>query len=432
MLKNSSMYYHRASHPLTNIISIHTITVSLLMVTAVFGYVVSYEKLYAFHLVLATYWVLIFTANIPIKKQAIKALVAPLLFLVFMCLSLLWAPNIKNGLFFIFYFLCGYTIVFSLVNFANDMHRLNLIFNTLAFFFALNIFVGLLETTGYFRLPVSPYYGLEHTRPSGFNSNINNFGFVFIVIFPFLVLHPSRFVRVIGTLIALWFTFKLESKGFFLGLFLYVCLYFIFQIKKKTTWLWMLLGVLSGLFFVLLLVVNSIEINLTNRSFTAFEQVGRAVDLVKTGDIVAQDSTSIRAAMYITGVQELVNTYGLGLGVAGISSKLASESNFFGDDKDIFSFHNFFLEMLVDLGIIPFIFIMFFYIKLALSNIQASKKVKNKKLSYFNKASGLSLLTIIPASISPSSIIYVFTFWLVIGFSITAYLVARNHIKYAS
>lgn len=428
------MITHTKPYPVTynNKFSLNKLVVVLMMITAVFGYVISYGKLYAFHLVIAVYWGLVFTAVISIRKQTVKAMRVPIVFLVFMFISLLWAPNIKNGLTFIFYFLCGYTIIFALVNYVTDVVKLDLIFKILAIFFMSNFFVGLLETTGYFRLPVSPYYGLPLTQPSGFNSNLNNFGFVFLAVFPFFFLYPKRSIKIFGIVLALWFNLKLESKGFFLGLVAFFGFYFFSQIKKKSTWRWVSIGLICSGSLVLLLTFSSTEINFNNRAFTAFSQVERATNLVKSGDIAVKDSTGVRAAMYLLGVQELIKTNGMGVGAAGIGSKLASGTDFFDEDKEIFSFHNFFLEMLVDMGVIPFFVVMFAYIKLALSNIQAANSVRNTKLVFFGRASGLAMLTIIPASISPSSIIYVFTFWLVIGFAIATHLVIKHQIKYAN
>jgi len=382
--------------------------------------------------VLAVYWMLVVVAFISIRKQAVKAMTVPILFFVFLCISLLWTPNIKNGFYFVFYFFCGYTIIFAMVNYVTDMGKLNLIFKTLAIMFSLNFFIGLLETTGYFRLPASPYYGLDHARPSGFNSNLNNFGFVFIAVFPFIFIHPRRSVKFLGALLALWFTIKLESKGFFLGLVIFFGLFFLLRVKYKSTWRWVGLGLVGVIVLAMFLALGTTKINFNNRAFTAFDQIERAVNLAKSYDISAQDSTSIRTAMYLLGIQELSKTYGTGLGAAGIGSKLASETDFFGEDKEMFSFHNFFLEMMVDMGVIPFFVVMVAYIKLALANLKAAKRIKDKNLFFYNKASGLALLTIIPASISPSSIIYVFTFWLVIGFAIATYLVTRYQIRHGN
>ncbi len=64
----------------------------------------------------------------------------------------------------------------------------------------------------------------------------------------------------------------------------------------------------------------------------------------------------------------------MGLGVASVGSQLASETSLFDEDKDIFSFHNFFLEMLVDIGIIPFFIIMLAYLRLAFGHYHYHRK----------------------------------------------------------
>lgn len=175
---------------------------------------------------------------------------------------------------------------------------------------------------------------------------------------------------------------------------------------------------------VLVSIAAPDQVNFNNRAFSAFNQIERAANLAKSEDFKAEDSTSVRTFMYLYGVNELFASNGLGIGVAGVGSKLASETNLFGEDKDIFSFHNFFLEMVVDIGVIPFVIIMLAYLKLAFSLIKESRY---KIDSYMAKACGLSLLTIIPASIAPSSIIYVFTFWIVIGFSIATFLIIKEN-----
>lgn len=49
--------------------ALQKLTVVLLLIAAVFGHIISYGKLYAFHLVLAAYWGFILTGVIAIKKR---------------------------------------------------------------------------------------------------------------------------------------------------------------------------------------------------------------------------------------------------------------------------------------------------------------------------------------------------------------------------
>lgn len=410
-----------------NIISLHKFIVSILLISAVFGYVIGIEKLYLFHLFLVIYWFFVLISYIHIKSSVLNSIKIPLLFLLFMIISLFWSLNLNNGLRYLFYFLCGYTIVFAIINYAVDLNKQKFIFKILAIFFLLNFFIGLLETTGYFRLPMSPYYNIFSTYPSGFNSNLNNFGFVFIIIFPFMFLYPNNIIKVTSILLAIWFAISIGSKGFFLSLLYFFILIFFIDIKKISTWKFALnIGLFALLTIICLtLVFGNIELN--NRIFSTFEQILRGFELFLNKDFSDKDSTGIRAYFYFRGFEELISSNGLGIGIAGIATTLANESNLYINNYEIISFHNFFLELLVDFGIIPFLIIIFSYLYLAIKNIKYSKITKNAKLSYFLKASGVSLFVILPASISPSSIIYIFTFWIVLGFSISSYLIFKKY-----
>ena len=401
--------------------SVHKLIIGMLLVTAVLGYVAGYEKLYAFHMVLMGYWVFVLTGFVKLRRQTSVILFLPFLLFIFMAVSLLWSPSKLNGLYFLFYFFCGFSIIFSVINYAVDLNRLNFIFSILAFMFMLNFLVGLLETTGLFRLPVSVYYGLDHTRPSGFNGNLNNFGFVFVAIFPFLFLHPSKSFNFFAVFLGILFTIKLESKGFFLGVVFFFLIYALIEVRKKRFYVYFL----TLFFFISPLLIfgysNISSIELNTRSFTAIAEINRGVQLIASAEIEGGGSTVKRASFYLIGIQELLSSNGFGVGIAGIGSILAAES-----EHRIVSFHNFFLEMLVDFGILPFLIAFISYLYIALKNIQSSRAIQNASISYYSKASGLSMLVMIPASISPSSIIYIFTFWIVIGFSLAMYMINKK------
>lgn len=415
-----------------NSLSIGKLLTGIFLFSAVLGYVLSYQKVYLFHVVAVLYFLSMVLGFIKVRKSSFKTMQYIFLFLGYAIISMLWAPSLVNGLYYIFYFICATTIIFVVVNYAQDINKLNFIFKVLAVFFLLNFFVGLLETTGLFRLPASPYYGSFNTRPSGFNFNLNNFGFVFLAIFPFLFLYPSKVAKATATLLATWFAFKLESKGFFLGLLAFYFIFFLVEIKKKRTWhLITGLGIttLIATFFIIFILEN---VNLNNRIFSTFGQIERGVELMVNSSADSSDSTGQRSTAYTFGLQELFNSYGVGRGVAGVTTNLINK-NVYKESNGVCSlergqcsFHNFFLEMLIDFGIIPFLLIMYGYLKLVRKLLSISKNKNNIMFSYYAKASALSLLTIIPASISPSSIIYVFTFWLVVGFSLSITKISKR------
>jgi len=395
--------------------------VAFFLASAVLGYVVSYEKLYLFHLASAFYLFSLFTSVVKLSRRKLASMQLLFLFYIYSAVSLVWSPDILNGLFFLFYFANGILIVFVIVNYAKTPEKLYFCFKTLSIFLILNFLVGFLETTGYFRLPVSPYFGKNHTWPSGFNSNLNNFGFVFIIIFPFFFLHRNKLVKLSALFLAIWFSYFLESKGYILSLSLLFCFFALTSLDGRSFFGIFLISIICVLGFMIFNFSFLEEVFSSVRQFPALAQVGVGLELMAEGNIDTNDSTGTRAYFYLYGLREFFASYGLGLGIAGIGTILAENANTAAGGFSIISFHNFFLEMLIDFGFIPFFVMMYAYLWLIYKLYSDGRRSSNYMLGYFSKACGLSLLVALPASISPSSIIYVFTFWIVIGFSMAVY-----------
>lgn len=407
-------------------VNLEKMLVGLLIISAVLGYVVSYQKLYLFHVVAIFYYLAVFLGLIKISKKSLKSISLFFFIFAYSIISLMWAPNIINGIYYLFYLVCGLTILIAITNYAQDMNRLYFVFKVAGSMLLINFFIGLLETTGHFRLPVSPY-ALSGTfsnvipgfsRPSGFNSNLNNFGFVFAITFPFLFLYPQKIISILSLFLLAWFTYNLQSKGFFLGVLVFFVAYFIVEIKRKSTLSILFLG---GILSIIVGMVYLEEITslFQGRIFTLFEQISRGIDLITSGEITPGDSTSTRALFYYTGLNLLYETYGLGLGLSGVTSILELQEN-----KPI-AFHFFFLELLVDLGVLVFIIIVISYLYIITMLFKVKKESKGSERYIFN-ASIYSLLILIPSSIAPSSIIYILSLWVILGFVISLLSVSQN------
>jgi teichuronic acid biosynthesis protein TuaE len=87
--------------------------------------------------------------------------------------------------------------------------------------------------------------------------------------------------------------------------------------------------------------------------------------------------------------------------------------------KNITSLHNFWLEILVEGGIIAFLIFIYFYFSTIYKVFVISKKTENETLMYYAKASTLALSIFIIAEISMSSAIYFLPMWLLLGFSLS-------------
>lgn len=400
------------------VVSLHKVTIAFLLSTAVFGYVLGYKKLYFFHIALSIYWLFVIVGAVGVKKSTIKSLAIFIFLFFYICATLIWAPSFVNGLYFIFYFFCGFSLIFSIVNYVQEKEQIEFIFKVLGLFLILNFSIGFVESLGVFRLPVSPYAtgsfpyaNYSNIRPSGFNSNLNNFGFVFAIIFPFLFFYPKKIAKPLALALMSWFAYALQSKGFFLSFVFFAGFYFINGIKRKSVLV--AFGIVS-LFFVIFIILFPKDLNTLShgRIFSTFDEIEYGLELMGSVNFDARGSTATRAFIYQYGLQELSDSYGLGLGVAGISTLL----EFSGSQTT--SFHGFFIEMMIDFGVIPFVIMLMSYFLLIYKLLYFSKSVSGRVLSYYCRASAYSLFIALPASIAPSSIIYVLTFWILIGFSV--------------
>lgn len=386
----------------------------------VLGYAISYSKLYLFHVVCLFYLALLLLNYSRLNISSLQKIWPFIAFLAYSIISIFWAPSLKNALYVLFYFSNALLILLVTTNFIKTKGNLRFCLKILAFFFVLNFLIGLLETTGYFRLPISPYYGKSLTSPSGFNSNLNNFGFVFITIFPFFFVYyeKDKSKQLPCLIIMIWFLIKLESRGCFLGAIVFMVSYFTFYVKSFKKQFNRLILFLLGTVLIALSVFLLFHINLESRIFSTFSAIKDGTKMITTGALKSGSSINLRAKIYSTGFSELMKSPFKGLGAAGIGTLLAQQFDFFGD-SNVYSFHNFFLEMLIDYGLIAFLVLSHYYFYLVKKLIKISNTEPDPFISLCAKASALSLITILPTSISPSSIIYVYSFWLIIAISIS-------------
>lgn len=402
---------------------------------AVVGSAISYNSLYLFH-IFALLWLSVSTYSLLVGQKLVVQqahLLYPIYALVaYTVFSLLWHPDPVVWARYHFYLACGLITLFAVYQYVIDFKSLSKVFAVLVGFLLLNIFIGVLESLELLRLPTSRYSPYLHyfgysgknledisesaasviaTKPTGFNFNPNNFGFVLMLIAPFIFFNKSNLVKVIGLLVIVWLLFSIGSRTHFVAfLLMLAALPFFARLSYGKAIMIMLAPLLLAFILVL---PEFVELSHgANRMYSAFDSIVLGLQLMASGDIQPGDSTSTRAYIYLFGITQLFNSYGFGLGFGGIESLLIQY------DFRIQAFHFFFLQLLVDLGVFAFAFFMFFYLRLALVLRSISNKASDKILSYFAKSSSLALLIAIPASVAPSGVHYILTFYLLIGFAL--------------
>lgn len=403
------------------------------VVSAVLGPAISFNSLYFFHIVAAIFVLLVgfklFSGGrITVSR---KILLLPVFFMgAYFFVSVLWHPSISTWLRYNIYFLLGIVCIVAVYQESSDLVSLSRVFRVMLAFVFLDLALGLVESFGWARFPISryseyaSYFGYPakdfsvvseaggaawEVRPSGFNFNTNNFGFVLMIFSPFLLLKQSLTIKTIGFAVLVWLILSIDSKAHYLAFSIMLFAYFFWYVRLRFR---LVFAVVVPLMCIFLLVLDApgIYYSTLGRSFDA---IFNGAELLASGEFLTNDSTSIRAAIYMFGVQELIKTHGLGLGFGGVEALLI-QNNF-----DITTFHFLFLQLLVDLGVICFSVFSFFYVYLIFKLYKIFKSDRGNEISYFAGASSLGLIVAVPASIGPSATHYILPFYIFVGFALS-------------
>lgn len=412
---------------------------------AMVGYSAGYANVYVFHILLSL-WIALSIGKKSIEHQGIhlkRYHLFAFLFLFFCLLTFFWSSEKSFWARYLFYYFCGVMLLVAVVDSCRNQKQFMSVFKVCAIVAVFNLILGLLESSGIFRLPTSPYsqyvslfgrtpsdlssfsdfaVSIVDRKPTGLNWNPNNFGFFVVLCYPFF-LFKSRAYAMLSTAAFIWLAFAVASKGMFVSGLTALALVSFYQnrgaVTAMSTW-FSILG-LAGLFFVF---ANDLqEIYGANRVLSSFSEISRGLDFIAAGGTSEAGSTAVRANIYYSVWQAFVSTFGLGLGIGGSEAYLIQ----FG--HKINSLHFFVLQLLYEFGFVIFTIIMAAYFRLAYVVYDSSKLAASYQQKYIAKSISLSLICAVPASISPSGVHYILPFYILIGLAIGVVRVIRDSQK---
>ena len=131
------------------------------------------------------------------------------------------------------------------------------------------------------------------------------------------------------------------------------------------------------------------------------------------GGGVEGESIGIRLQLIRNGINALIESCGLGVGGGG---SVAVQESVGG--VEVTSMHNFWIEVLVDSGILFALIFYMWYVYLVFILYKIRTVTKNKYLKYYASATSLSMLGFIVGAISASTVIYLLPMWILFGFAI--------------
>ncbi len=404
---------------------------------AAIGVAISYSNIYLFHIwffLLGLIWLFQLKDSkylLPINNIFNKNILFLIGLFFWYSISIIWAPDFILGLKYLFYIFCGIIITNTIIRFSIDIAQLTKVYKMLSIIFTIELIISLLESFGFFRWPISPFspwytfFGKDKvdflltqslvvysdfSPPTGFHWNTNNLAITMVMILPFFLCHKKISIKLIGSICITLITVLASSRAVFLALILIFCFYLIIIKKKLATlsliWL-IIIGIFTGMNFLkdsqnprLNEVANSME----------------ALELYLKGDIDIGGSLEWRRELINNGIRALIDSKGLGVGAGGST---ALQEKIGGVDGRFTSMHNFWVEILVEGGIIITLFGLFWYTNILYNLFLISNKKFDSGVKFYAQALFLSMTGFIPAAVSASSTIYFFPMWIMFGIAIS-------------
>ncbi|OOM77252.1 teichuronic acid biosynthesis protein TuaE [Clostridium puniceum] len=430
---------------------IYNILYAILLVSAFYDYalyVPRIESIYMFHIVLGVFTLIslykVFKERNLLLSLDRKILVIYGIWFVYACLSIAWTLNRSLSIKYIAIYLMMFAFIVNIMIYNINKERIQKTINLLLFLVSLIIVVAFIETTIGKQLPIRHYadkfieflpvdqQNLINARPMAFSFNPNNLSATLALLCPlfFYTINKTKniIVKIFCMLISI-IAFALVAittsrTGFVAissGVVVYA-IYSIFNIKK--------IGLKSIVCPIILLISLFVTFNysymLMNVKSTGSNQMknGLVDKMNALEDEEVQEGGEGSLSVRMTIIKDVLikgtlqeKNY-LGYGVGNVTQYIQNQ----GNTGNIFSPHCYAIEILGDFGVPGVILYGVYYLYLLIGNIIIG--IKKKKIMCFVAASGL--IAFAPASFGPSSITYVFSYWILMGFAVSCIQVYKN------
>ena len=411
-------------------------TLLFVFATAVMGSGVGYSKLWLFHVALV-FFVCIYSLKQwqdrcdLLQKPLTKHLV---LFTTFFCwyfLSITWSINIAYTLRYLFYLAIGGLFAFLITSYCVTNYHYSRAFGIFKLLSIIAAAIGLLEAFTFFRLPTSPFSDhaslfarkgtnfselgndtavLLKSTPTSFWGNSNNFALAMAMLAPFFMAAKASWKKYCATLVIVILIVMTGSRGAFIALVTGALFHIGMQGHRR-----LVIYLLAAL-PVILLAPYAFELvsNSDNRRITEMAGVGDALVAYLLPSEVSSSSIGARSQLIQNGLKALWSSYGIGVGAGGSQAVQEAVGGVFGKYT---SMHNFWIEILVDGGVIGFSIFMLLYSSLCIQLLHISRLARAPFFRYHSKSLFVSLVIFFIGCITASSVIYFLPMWILLGMS---------------
>lgn len=260
-----------------------------------------------------------------------------------------------------------------------------------------------------------------------FFGNQNNFAIYLALTLPYLAVLPIVFrdarLRAIGaggSAVALLFLLTTGSKsGLLSAALILVGLLVLVGADRRSRGRLASAGAMAAL--AVLVVVPALAgygpIALDERIVTKLD-FGILASQVEYGT----GSGGVRSSLLSEGLALVDETYGRGVGAGNAETRVQSLAQFPG----VANLHNWWLEVLVNLGVVGFAVYLAFYLTLLRRNVRTARRTTDGLVRYMSLASALALVALVTGSLGPSTAIHFTPMWIAFGLAMGALVLARR------
>ena len=428
---------------------IYNILYAVLLVSAFYDYalhVPGIQSIYMFHIVLGIFTLVSLYKAFKDKEVLFnidrKVLYIYLIWFIYMCISVTWALNRNLAIKYIVIYLMMFAFIINMMIYNINKERIKNTINLLLFLISLITIIAFIETIFGKQLPIRHY--ADHIKdllpsdqqnkinawPIAFSFNPNNLAATLTLLCPllFYTIYKSKniFVKVWCMLISITSLALIGTTtsrtGFVAAAFgvAVYAVYSVFNVKRIG-----LKGILCPIILVITLFVSyNYSYMLMNALGTQEPMKNGLIDKVNAlSDEEVQEGGEGSLSVRMTIIKDVLDgaikekKY-LGSGVGNVEQYIRNQ----GNTGNIFSPHCYAIEILGDFGLPGVALYGIYYLYLLISNIIIG--IKKKSFMCFAAATGL--IAFAPGSFGPSSITYVFSYWILMGFAISCIQVYKK------
>ncbi len=353
--------------------------------------------------------------------------------LLWAALSIGWAENIPAALRWTSFLAMMIGLALAIALLCRDRRRAQILLWALAGAFALACLVAMAEAATGLHLP-SFRAGTENRGGligvGSLFGNQNNFAAFLSLSLPYFAVLPIVFrdvrlraVGFVGGGAALMFILLAGSKSGLLSAgFVVIGLLVLVGTDRRARGRLVVAGAIAVLAVALVVpVLSGIgPVKLDDRTVTKLD-----FNILRSQIETQQGSGGVRGALLSDGLSIITETNGLGVGAGNAETQVKALVN----SPVVANLHNWWLEVLVNGGIVGLGLYLLFFLTLLRGQARAARRTQDPFVRYMCLAGALSLIGWIIGSVGPSTAIHFTPMWIMFGLGMGALVLARREVR---